>query len=105
MKEAADLLRARPILSSLLGSDLVNEDEKNAILDYLGGVETLSEESLAEASKLADNEEAVFRALLDILQKHDVKPEEELPAQPINEPQDRATGGTVKDVIADMIGV
>ena len=99
-------MRVRPILSSLLASKLVSEEEKNAILNYLGGVETLDEDAIDSASDLADNKEAVVQALMDIMQKHDVKPLEEIPAQPVSEPQDSAMNDTtIKEILKETIGV
>jgi len=41
---------------------------------------------------------------MDIMQKHDVKPIEEVPAQPMSEPQSDADGDSIKEVICEAIG-
>lgn len=82
----------------------MSEEEKDAILDYLGGVGTLDEDTLDRASSIARNQEAVYSALLDILQKNDSKPDEEYPTQPASMPQESASGDPVKDVIRQIIG-
>lgn len=56
-------------------------------MEYLGSVDKLSEAHLAEASGKAQQEGLVFQALTDILQRHTNKPEEEVPQQPVSEPQ------------------
>ena len=105
MKGAADLLHVRPILSSLLANKVVNEDEKQAILEYLGGIEYLDEAAITRASDMAENRSAVVEALSDILQKHDVKPPDEMPKQPANEPQSQAGAESVtRDRLAKLIG-
>lgn len=84
---------------------MVSEAEKDAILNYLGGVETLDEDAVENAGDLAENKTAVIQALMDIMQKHDVKPLEEIPTQPVSESQSDAGGDTVKNVLKEMIGV
>ena len=98
-------MRVRPILSSLLADKTITEDEKDKVLRYLGGAESLNEENVEAASELAENSTEVLGALKDIFQRHTTKPEEEIPAQPTAEPQKPAgTSETVKDIIAGMIG-
>jgi hypothetical protein len=104
VKEAADLLRARPILSSLLAQKTITDEEKDAILDFLGGAGTLDDEAIQNASKLAENEGAVLDALMDMQQQHAVKPPEETPKQPVSEPQSPAGTDTVTGLIQKMIG-
>ena len=98
-------MRVRPILGSLLSAKMVSESEKDAILDYLGSSEVLDEDAVNRAGELAENEAAVVQALMDIMQKHDVKPQEEIPAQPVSEPQPDAEGDTVKNVLRETLGV
>ena len=74
-------------------------------MNYLGGVESLDEDTIDSAGDLANNREAVVQALMDIMQKHDVKPPEEIPAQPLSEPQSGASGDTMKEVLQEALGV
>ena len=83
---------------------MVTEEEKGAILDYLGGAETLDEESLSRASELSVNKSEDLAALLEQLQRHDYKPEEEIPAQPVTEPQSPAGAELVQGIVSKMMG-
>jgi len=59
---------------------------------------------LDRASELADKKEEVMAALFDIMQRHDEKPPEEIPVQPVVEPQSPAGTETVQGIIKNMMG-
>lgn len=96
---------ARPILSSLLASKTISDEEKNAILDYLGGVENIDESTVQEASQRADNSSAVLNALMDMFTKRDYKPEPPSPTQPVSEPSSKTEPTGVQEGANPQTGV
>lgn len=80
------MLAVRPILSSLLASKTIDDKEKSAILDYLGGIETLDEDAVSQASQLASDKSSVYEAMQEIFQKHTNRPEPLQPQQLVSEP-------------------
>ena len=95
-------MSVRPILGSLLGNNQITENEKSQILNYLGGVEDMDEESLVEASSLAENREAVLEALLDIFPDYTGNPEL-MPQQPVSVPLEKAESeDPVKDLLCEV---
>jgi len=70
---------------------LITEAEKDAIIDYLGGISVIDEDAILAASQLTKNSPAVTAALMDILQKNTVPPPELPPMQTQSIPQLPAT--------------
>lgn len=70
-------------------------------MDFLGSSESLSEDRLMEASKLASRQDAVFSALSDVLIKYTNRPPEYIPVNPVAEPQ-KPAGDTVKNILGDI---
>ena len=70
-------MQARPILGDLLSRKVITEDERGAMLEFLGSADNTDAESLQAVANLAQNNELVFDTLANgILQKHDYRPAE-----------------------------
>jgi hypothetical protein len=98
VKEAADLLSVRPILGSLLAKKEISVDEKDALMDFLAGVEEIDEAAILEAGNKSSNKETVIKALSDVLQRNDYKPPELHPRQPDSSPDNRAGSKTITEL-------
>jgi hypothetical protein len=77
----------RPILSDMMASGILTQEEKAAIISYLGPREDYNEEAILEASKLSSNPEQTARILLESI--NNVVPNTakyDVPDMPVTQP-------------------
>ena len=94
VKSAVDVAPLYPVLTGLLDEGTISSEEKEAILNYLAGVEDLSEDALRTAVQdLRDPEPVLKRILAGDIQQHQRnthKADSPVPAMPATQPSPSA---------------